>query len=136
MRKSAEECPIDMTPMIDVVFQLIIFFTVTIRLDQTTNPDIELELAANGPEIKRVTEQTMVVEVDKKGGLTMHGMRMSVSQFAGFIQNRFNRTGEFPLLIRGDWRTQHKDIRRVMDACTEIGLYRISFAAIKEKKGM
>ena len=38
-RRSSEQCDIDMTPMIDVVFQLIIFFVVTIKFSTDVNPD-------------------------------------------------------------------------------------------------
>ena len=41
MKKSNKQCETDMTPMIDVVFQLIIFFIVTIKMDEKKE-DIEL----------------------------------------------------------------------------------------------
>jgi biopolymer transport protein ExbD len=124
-----------MTPMIDVVFQLIIFFIVTINLAENTNPDIVLADAKNGPLIKDTKHNnTIVVEVDRKGVISIHNIRLSPVQFKQIIQSRYNRMGEFPLLIRGDYRTEHALIRRVMDTCTEIGLFRIQFAAIKEPK--
>ena len=47
-RRVSEQCEIDMTPMIDVVFQLIIFFVVTLKMTSDINPDIELEDGKNG----------------------------------------------------------------------------------------
>ncbi|MGI6391752.1 MAG: ExbD/TolR family protein [Kiritimatiellia bacterium] len=47
-RRSSEQCDIDMTPMIDVVFQLIIFFVVTIKFSSDVNPDIFLEDGKHG----------------------------------------------------------------------------------------
>jgi biopolymer transport protein ExbD len=40
----------------------------------------------------------------------------------------------FPVMIRADKRTQHKDVRKVMDLCTDVGIWRIDFAAIKDPK--
>ena len=42
-----DQCEIDMTPMIDVVFQLIIFFVVTLKMTSDTNLDIILEDGKN-----------------------------------------------------------------------------------------
>ncbi len=135
-RKKPEGCAIDMTPMIDVVFQLIIFFIVTINLSENINPEIVLENGRNGPLIDNKQDKTtIVVEVDKKGYISVHSIPMSHQQFRQIIRNRYNKMGEFPLLIRGDYRTSHQHIRQVMDMCTEIGLYRIQFAAVKEPKG-
>ncbi len=133
-QRMTEGCECDMTPMIDVVFQLIIFFIVTIKLEETHNPDIELEYAKHGPVIKEQDPRTMVIEVDQRGWITMHGARMSQQQLAQVLQGRYNRMGVFPVLIRADHRTRHQDVRRIMDTCTAIGIWRISFAALIEKK--
>jgi biopolymer transport protein ExbD len=129
-----EGCEVDMTPMIDVVFQLIIFFIVTIKMEQEVNEDIELEEAPHGPVIDEQDPRTMVVEVDRRGWISMSGAQLSKAKFLGVLQARYRRYGAFPVLIRGDRRTRHEDIRAVMDLCTRIGIWRISFAAIQEQK--
>ena len=45
---STDQCEMDMTPMIDVVFQLIIFFVVTLKMTQDRNEEIILEDGKNG----------------------------------------------------------------------------------------
>jgi len=128
-----DQAEIDMTPMIDVVFQLIIFFIVTIQMEKEMNPDIKLPDAPDAPEITSgQPSTTLVVEVDRHGWISIHNAKMSGNQLLGVIQGRFNRYGEFPVLIRGDGRTKHNDIRKVMDICTRVGLWRINFAGIKE----
>jgi biopolymer transport protein ExbD len=42
--------------------------------------------------------------------------------------------GNFPVMIRADKLTRHRDVKKLMDVCTEVGIWRISFVAIKEKK--
>ena len=132
-RREAQGCPVDMTPMIDVVFQLIIFFIVTITMQQEKNEDIILERAKYGPEVKS-QEQATVIEVDQRGWISMHGAKLSAAQLANMMQSKMRRTGRvFPVLIRGDYRTKHEDIRAVMDICTGVGIWQIDFAAIKKK---
>jgi biopolymer transport protein ExbD len=123
-----------MTPMIDVVFQLIIFFIVTIKMEQDYNPDIQLADAKDGPAIEKEDPHTMIVEVDRRGWISIHGAQLTQRKFYRIMQARYRRYGAFPVLIRGDWRAKHRDIRAVMDICTSCGIWRINFAAIKERK--
>lgn len=127
-------CEIDMTPMIDVVFQLIIFFIVTINMEQNYKEDIVLEDGKNAPVIKNQDPLTLVIEVDRLGWISMHGAQVSPTQLKAIVQRRYNSLGEYPVLIRGDKDAKHKDIRKVMDICSSVGLWKINFAAIKEHK--
>jgi biopolymer transport protein ExbD len=129
-----EGSEVDMTPMIDVVFQLIIFFIVTIKMDQDVNKEIELPPSPRGPMIEEEDPRTMIVEVDQHGWISIRGAQLSHQQFLNIMRARYKRFGEFPVLIRGDRRAEHKHIKAVMDICTSANLWRINFAAIKEKK--
>jgi len=133
-KRSTDGCELDMTPMIDVVFQMIIFFIVTIKMDENINEKIELEAAKQGPLYKGEDPRTMVIEVDRRGWLSINNVQFSEAQLRNVIRGRFNRLGTFPVMIRADRRTQHKDVRKVMDMCSEAGIWRIDFAAIKEPK--
>ena len=131
-RRRSEDAVLDMTPMIDIVFQLIIFFVVTVTIQKEYNKEIELERSPYGPPIEG-EQSSMIIEVDKRGWLSMHGAQMSPQQLRGVIRRRYKRSGEFPVIIRGDKRTRHADVRSVMDMLTDVGIWRISFAAMKEK---
>jgi biopolymer transport protein ExbD len=127
-------CETDMTPMIDVVFQLIIFFIVTMKMDQDINPDIMLADSVHGPAIEDEQPSTLVVEVSRKGNISIHNAQLSRAKFKKIMASRRKRMGTFPVLIRGDKRARHEDIRAVMDICTDVGIWRINFAATKEDK--
>jgi len=133
-RAAVEGCEVNMTPMIDVVFQLIIFFIVTMKLEQDINPDIELEEARHGPIIEKEDPRTITIEVDRRGWISIRGAQYSLRKLQNIMRSRYNRYGSFPVMIRGDWRTKHEDIRSVMDICTGVGIWRISFVAIQERK--
>jgi len=135
--RNQEDCDLNMTPMIDVVFQLIIFFIVTITINENRNEDIMLERSIHGPEIKSdetSSPLTLVVEVDRKGRVSINDIAMSYDQLANIIGNRYNRYGIFPLMIRADYRTRHSHVKNVMDICTARGLGRVSFVAVKEPR--
>ena len=129
----------DMTPMIDVVFQLIIFFVVTLKMTTDVNPDIVLEDGKNGVILTQdnMPPSTLEIEVDRRGRVSIHNATLSPSMLTTIIKNRINRfnSNEFPVLIRADRRTQHEKVRKVMDICTAAGIWKLSFVAVQEHKG-
>lgn len=133
------EVNLEMTPMIDVVFQLIIFFIVTIKMNEQINEDIILEDSPFGEIIESgdqaTNQRVLTIEVDKRGWISVQNVPVNMQQLRGIVQDRYNRYRDaFSLMIRGDFRSQHKDIRRVMDVCSAIGIWRISFVAVQEHK--
>ncbi|MDR2850041.1 MAG: biopolymer transporter ExbD [Verrucomicrobiota bacterium] len=126
-----------MTPMIDVVFQLIIFFVVTLKMTSDINPNIVLEDGKNGVTLtqENLPPSTLEIELDRNGRISIHNAAMTPSMLGTIIRNRVNRHGpEFPVLIRADYRTQHEKVKRVMDICTQSGIWKLSFVAVQEHK--
>ena len=125
--------------MIDVVFQLIIFFVVTLKMTTDVNPDIVLEDGKNGVILTQdnMPPSTLEIEVDRRGRISIHNATLSPSMLSTIIKNRINRfnSNEFPVLIRADRRTQHEKVRKVMDICTGAGIWKLSFVAVQEHKG-
>jgi biopolymer transport protein ExbD len=134
-RLNQQEVQLDMTPMIDMVFQLMIFFLVTIKMDQDNiNPDIKLAMAPAGPAIEEKDPWTIVIEVDKRGNIFLAGTPVTARYLRGMLQNAVNRQGfGIPVLLRGDMKSRHSEIRQVLDVCSEVGLWRIKFAATKQQ---
>jgi len=126
-------CEVDMTPMIDVVFQLIIFFIVTIQMEKEYNREIELEDAKNAETIKGDQDpRTLVIEVSRRGWISIHGALLSKTKLRQIMLARFNKFGPYPVMIRADRRSAHHDVRAVMDICTRVGIWRINFVGMKE----
>ncbi len=149
-KRENDGAALDMTPMIDVVFQLIIFFVVTLKTADTLNPDIVLEYGKNGPkvkadeykvppitiEVKRYTTMTDFLRAAKKPTgriISLNGAVCDINQLRSILRNITSQRGTgFPLLIRADKDTPHEDIRAVMDVCGQVGLWKISFLAMIE----
>lgn len=134
-KRSTEEVNVNMTPMIDIVFQLIIFFVVTTELDrQVFNERIVLAVSPDGPAIEQRDPRTVVVEVDEKGGVSIARRGMSLSTLETILGNAVAHYGaSTPVQIRADRKVKHEHVRRVMDACGKAGIWRLSFVATKEK---
>jgi len=131
-----------MTPMIDVVFQLIIFFVVTLKMSKEINKDIELEDSIHGETItqENMPVQTIVIEVSRRtkifprGKVSINNAILTDAALGQIITKRYNKFGSFPVLIRADWRAKHEDVKRVMDICTARGCWKIGFVAVQEHK--
>ncbi|MBU0678262.1 MAG: biopolymer transporter ExbD [Verrucomicrobia bacterium] len=125
---------INMTPMIDIVFQMIIFFVLTIEMEkQSLNEKIRLAMSPHGPAVEKKDPRTVTVEVDGDGVISVSRVPMSRGTFTAIMKKTVAEYGQTtPVVIRGDGKTKHEAIRGVMDACSEAGLWKVKFAAIKD----
>ena len=136
-RSTTETCDIDMTPMIDVVFQLIIFFVVTLKMTSDQNDDIILEDGKHGVTLTQdnMPPTTLEIELGRNGRISIHNATMSKYQLQQILKARVTRNGnEFPVLIRADRKTPHTKVREVMDVCTSVGIWKLSFVAVQDHK--
>lgn len=130
------EVPLDMTPMIDCVFQLMIFFIVTFKLDaDMIDEKIVLARAPNGPAIEQKIPGTVIVEVTGRGVFKIGGAVMNDEVLYRMIKQAANRIGSnnIQILLRADSNSRHVYVKRALDACTRAGVWRIQFAAMKKK---
>ena len=144
-RKSQENPALDMTPMIDVVFELIIFFVVTLVEAQKKDETIELEDGKHGivltpEELPPEHMQIDIASRDKngkplpKGRISMGDREITPAETGKREKERMRKYGEFPVMIRADYRTKHEAVADVMNACTMNGIWKISFVAVYDRK--
>ena len=135
-RKAQENPQLYMTPMIDVVFELIIFFVVTLTQCNAKDETIRLEDGTHGIELtpEEMPPTQMTVDVARNGRISMGDITMTPEQIGQRVKERKRKFGEFPVLIRADKNARHEAVARVMNACTANGIWKISFMAIHEHK--
>jgi biopolymer transport protein ExbD len=136
-RKAQENPQLDMTPMIDVVFELIIFFVVTLTQAQAKDETIKLEDGRHGIELtpEELPPTTLQVDIARNGRISMGNITLTPEQIGQRVKERKRKFGgDFPILIRADYRTRHEAVARVMNACTAAGVWKISFMAVYERK--
>ena len=135
MRKQYADAKLDMTPMIDVVFQLIIFFVVTAAMqDKAMETNVRMAMAPNGPIESVKDPRTVTVDVVEDGTIQIMKTRLSEGQLFTVLNNARKTSGQStPVVIRGDLLAKHEAVKRVMDICGKAGLWKIRFAALKER---
>ena len=103
-----EEASLDMTPMIDVVFQLIIFFVVTLKMTDNRQAEIKLEDGVHGIVLthEELPPSQLTIDVLTKNGRGLYKIAnyaVSPEQIKQKVADRYRRYGDFPCLIRADW---------------------------------
>ncbi len=136
-RSVMEEAAVNMTPMIDVVFQLIIFFVTTADMEnKALDTKIAMAMAPHGPVMEKKDPRTIMVDVDDEGRIIISRTIISEAVLKSILRKAVAEYGQTtPVVVRGDIKTRHEAIRKVMDACAYAGLWKIKFAAIKERGG-
>ena len=138
-RKAEEPEPPNMTPMIDIVFQIIIFFVFTVDMDKAKfDKENPLPLAPNGMEVTDQDPRTIHIDVNKqtetRNIVFIGGSPVAMNRLAGILNaSRLRHGGGIPIVIRGSEQLEHRYIKAVMDAASEAKLTQIEIAAIKEK---
>jgi len=127
-RQRRERVELSLTPMIDVVFLLLIFFMVTTTFEREATLKIELPEAKGEQEIH---PKVLEVVIDAEGRYYV-GNRELVNTRLETLKRAMTqalRQGAKPVVvIVADRRTPHQAVIRVLDAARQLGLSRISFA--------
>jgi len=128
----------NLTAMIDVVFQLIIFFVCAISMQNNTNDDaVTLTLAPNGVPVTGKDPREFIINVHKNGDLFVGGQQWPASLLGSVLKKTVADYGgnpdAVPVILRGDEAVLHEKIQGALDACSEAGIVKIRFAALKEK---
>ena len=119
---SAEEPTLNLTPMIDIVFLLIIFFMVGTKFTE-----IEQEMEVSIPEVAGgatvVTEtQQCVIAVFHDGRVSVDDDVMEIHALEQNLNQRLSGGAELHVIIRGDAEGAFQNIANVLSACRRAGV--------------
>lgn len=92
----------DLTPMIDIVLLLIIFFTLTAQFASATREPMDLPSEA-GAETRSPNASTMFVDLDRTGGLKLMSSPMTIGEFGAMLRARpAGQRADFDVVVRAD----------------------------------
>ena len=123
-----EDQGINLTPLIDVVFLLLIFFlTATTFQKDEVEMNLDLPEAASGqPSAER---DVIVINVTRDGRVLVDGREVTVMALKQKLKAAATRDKDQEVMIRGDRRTQFGTVAQVFDACLLAKLHSISIGA-------
>ncbi len=130
-----EEVSLNLTPLIDVVFLLLIFFMVTTTFTKETHLEIDLPTSSSTK-----TEQESVqleVVVDSGGNYAVQGNSLTKSDLTTLkraLELESENMDNPPLIVVADANAPHQSVINVMDAAGQLGLVKIRIATKEESE--
>ncbi|MDT8452384.1 MAG: biopolymer transporter ExbD [Gammaproteobacteria bacterium] len=130
--KKDEGVEVNLTPLIDVVFLLLIFFMVSSTFDRHAKLKVQLPQAE--AQMQQAQDNPVVLSIDA-GGKYYIDDRQVINEQLETLKNALRQTvGErtdVTLLLRADGRTPHQSVVRAMDAASQLGLTKLSIATVE-----
>ncbi|MEM6709016.1 MAG: biopolymer transporter ExbD [Pseudomonadota bacterium] len=127
-RKARVDAGVDLTPLIDVVFLLLIFFMVSTTFIRETQLKINLP-EADG-ELQEIQGQVIEVVIDARGEYAVNGRLLVNNELPTLVRALQELAPSVdksePVIVTADAKAQHQAVVRAMDAAGKVGLTRIS----------
>ncbi|MBT8763235.1 biopolymer transporter ExbD [Desulfohalobiaceae bacterium Ax17] len=119
---------INMAPLIDMVFILLIFFLVTTSFVKEAGVDVQRPTARSAITKEKVN---MVIGVTKDGLIFISGKTVDIRSVRGHVERFLAENPEASVVVVADKASQTGTVIRVLDACRLAGAKNISIAAQK-----
>jgi len=128
----SDEPDVNLTPLIDVVFLLLIFFMVSTTFEHQSRIQVELPEASAEPITPEA--ESLEIIVDAQGRYFIGDEQVVNSQLKtlkGAIAKVLGERTDMPVIVRADANSPHQSVVTVLDATSQLGLTRISLATTR-----
>ena len=132
--RSDERVDVNLTPLIDVVFLLLIFFMVSTTFDR--HAKLKVELPEASAKQTQQQQQSIVLSIDAKGNYFINDRQLVNTRLETLkiaLKKTLADEKDVPLILRADAKTPHQAVVRAMDAASQLGLTRLSIATIESQ---
>lgn len=125
-QKQPEEAHIDLTPMLDIVFILLIFFIVTSSSIKDSGVDVSRPLAKNAAQQKQVA---VFVTISAANEIYINKERIDEERVQVILEKLMSSQSAGSLMIQADERAFNGTVVKVIDAAKGAGIEHIALAA-------
>jgi len=129
-RQKRRDEGINLTPLIDVVFLLLIFFMVATTFTSEARLEVQLP-EAKGNQSADEQQKNIEIIIDSTGGYAVNGTTL-VNRDTATLVNALRQAGKadisLPVIITADGKASHQSVIRAMDAAGRAGFTRLSFS--------
>lgn len=133
-RRVREEVEVNMTPLIDVVFLLLIFFMVSTTFTKETHLAIDLPEAS--AETSRAADLQIEVSVTKNGDYAINGVAL-INRDPNTLRSAIEKVSEgdnaIPMIVTADSATTHQSVVTVLDVAGQLGFTHLSITTTLTK---
>lgn len=126
-RQKTDDEGVNLTPLIDVVFLLLIFFMVSTTFTKETHLSIDLPEAV-GEASSDLPDQIEIL-ISVEGAYSVNGVSLvnnKTETLKSALQKKSNGNTKVPLLLTADAKTPHQAVVQAMDAAGQLGFTQLS----------
>lgn len=126
-RRLKPEVDVNLTPLIDVVFLLLIFFMVSTTFTKDTQLSIDLPKATGAEAL--VAEKQIEITISRQGDFGINGVALvnnKIDTLKTAIEKVSGGDTTLPLIITADSATEHQSVVTAMDAVGQLGFSKLS----------
>ena len=119
-----EQATFDLTPMIDVILLLIIFFMLTSQFAQTQLRPMDLP-RESGPDVPGKSSAAVVIDMDREGRLSVFGQPLSMNELAAIVPSGGPAealSSRSSLIIRADRNAAAAHLNRLAERLVALGV--------------
>lgn len=124
---------VDLTPMIDIVFLLIVFFMTVASVITAEKVPVDMAVALNSTIPEDYGERTTIT-VRQDGSIFAGVFPVSLDELTDILREEIKADPSVKVYLRADRATEHQFVNDVMEACRSVGLFNIIFAAYQSEK--
>jgi len=129
-KHAEEDIEVDMSPMIDMVFLLLIFFIVASTIiDEKVKVEIPKAAYAKVPED---TTGRLVISVNKDDNMFVGPMPVTIVELKERLEIELEADPNLRILIRSGGEVKYKTNEKIMTACAEVGANDLIYSAYEE----
>lgn len=133
-RQAGEEVSVDLTPLIDVVFLLLIFFMVSTTFTKESHLEIDLPQSSAEPAKPAVKEIEVIVSAKGEYSVNDRGLVNNQEEtLKKAVQKLSEGNTKIPFIITADAKTSHEYVVRVMDVAGQLGFVQLSITTQRNK---
>lgn len=129
---SQEEAEVQMAPMIDMVFLLLIFFMVASTVTELEKVDVNIPVAEN-TKVPEDTTGRLMLSIDGKGVIYTGTRPVQLDQLGALLAKELEKDPNLKVYLRADAALPFREIRQVMKTCAENGAADLIFATFQSE---
>jgi len=124
-----QSADVNVSPLIDMVFILLIFFVVTTNFNRQTGVDVSKPKAQSA---RDQGQKTILIGITREGSIHVFGRQVSVERLKHLISREVEKQPDASIVIVADRQSAIGKAVEVMDQCALAGAKHVSIAADRE----
>jgi biopolymer transport protein ExbD len=130
-RRSIKKARIEIIPMIDTIFFLLVFFMIsTLSMSQFKGMPVNLPKAASG---QQAPAESAAITIDKDGRLFLNQQAIDKAALGEALSQQLTKNAEMLVVINADDGVQHGQVVEVMDIARSANVAKMAIA-VKPKE--